>query len=392
MKNAPNDPRYRWFFPFFLGLVLVLALVSPAYAGEEGIRPEASSEEESYQGAVVCPPWSAGLGCTTSGPQDTLWRLAQEGWRPDVDLFPGVRLTDEWFRLPQEKLFYAWVKADKARMYRDPVADEGPQQTVAPGFVYVSYTGTRVFGTQRWALVDNEKGLWMPMSDLEPTQPSTFRGFYFIEPPTRPFGWVVYRGVQPRMGPGWEYPAQDFGLRRYQRIEVLEREERGDEVWYRIGPDMWVPRYVVGIVEPRTSPPPGVPSDRWIEVNVLEQTLSVYENNRLVYATLISSGTGVFFTRVGVFQIYEKKSLETMQGSFLADRSDYYYLEDVPWTMYYDGARAIHGTYWHDNFGFKESRGCVNLSIVDAYWVFQWAQEGDWVYVYDPSGQTPAVD
>ncbi len=390
MKNSPNDPRYRWFFPFFLGLVLALALVSPVHAEEEGVRPEASSEEEPYQGAVVCPPWSAGLGCTASGPQDTLWRLAQEGWRPDVDLFPGVRLTDEWFRLPREKLFYAWVKADKARMYRDPMADEGPQQTVAPGFVYVSYTGTRVFGTQRWALVDDEKGLWIPMSDLEPTQPSTFRGFYFIEPPTRPFGWVVYRGVQPRMGPGWEYPAQDFGLRRYQRIEVLEREERGDEVWYRIGPDMWVPQYVVGIVEPRTSPPPGVPADRWIEINVFEQTLSVYENNRLVYATLISSGTGVFYTRVGVFQIYEKLSLETMRGAFLADRSDFYYLEDVPWTMYYDEARAIHGAYWHDNFGFKESRGCVNLAITDAYWVFQWAREGDWVYVWDPSGQTPA--
>jgi len=179
-----------------------------------------------------------------------------------------------------------------------------------------------------------------------------------VEPPSRPFGWVIYNGVQPRVGPGWGYTAQPYGLRRYQRVDILDRQEVDGEVWYRIG--------------------------------LFEQTLSVYENNRLVYATLISSGTGVFYTRVGVFQIYEKLPLETMRGAFLADRSDFYYLEDVPWTMYYDEARAIHGAYWHDNFGFRESRGCVNLTITDANWVFQWAREGDWVYVWDPSGQTPA--
>jgi lipoprotein-anchoring transpeptidase ErfK/SrfK len=78
-----------------------------------------------------------------------------------------------------------------------------------------------------------------------------------------------------------------------------------------------------------------------------------------------------------------------MRGSFTADRSDYYYLEDVPWTMYFDQQRAMHGTYWHDDFGTPQSRGCVNLSPGDAHWVFEWAEEGDWVHVYDPSGETP---
>ena len=352
--------------------------------------PVSGLEQEPHQGAVLCPPRSLGPGCVSSGPQETLYRMSRLGWRPDVDLFPGIRLTDEWFRLPQDKIFYAWVKADKARMYADPPDAEEPQRTIPPGFVYVSYTRVRTIGTRDWALVDLDRGLWMLMEDLEPARPSTFRGFYFVEPPSRPFGWVIYNGVQPRVGPGWGYAAQPYGLRRYQRVDILDRQEVDGEVWYRIGPDAWIPQYVVGVVEPRTEPPPGVPADRWIEINVFEQTLSVYENNRLVYATLISSGTGVFYTRVGVFQIYEKLPLETMRGAFLADRSDFYYLEDVPWTMYYDEARAIHGAYWHDNFGFRESRGCVNLTITDANWVFQWAREGDWVYVWDPSGQTPA--
>jgi lipoprotein-anchoring transpeptidase ErfK/SrfK len=78
-----------------------------------------------------------------------------------------------------------------------------------------------------------------------------------------------------------------------------------------------------------------------------------------------------------------------MRGAFTADRSDYYYLEDVPWTMYFDQARALHGAYWHNGFGVATSRGCVNLSPGDAQWLFHWAEEGDWVYVWDPSGETP---
>jgi lipoprotein-anchoring transpeptidase ErfK/SrfK len=78
-----------------------------------------------------------------------------------------------------------------------------------------------------------------------------------------------------------------------------------------------------------------------------------------------------------------------MSGATAADRSDYYYLEDVPWTMYYDEARAFHGAYWHNSFGYPRSHGCVNLSLGDSHWLFDWAAVGDYVYVYDPSGRTP---
>ena len=68
---------------------------------------------------------------------------------------------------------------------------------------------------------------------------------------------------------------------------------------------------------------------------------------------------------------------------------DFYYLEDVPWTMYYDEARALHGAYWHNFFGYPQSHGCVNLSDGDAHWLYNWASVGDFVYVFDPSGKTP---
>jgi lipoprotein-anchoring transpeptidase ErfK/SrfK len=117
--------------------------------------------------------------------------------------------------------------------------------------------------------------------------------------------------------------------------------------------------------------------------------MMVYEDGRLLFATLMASGVDPFFTQPGLFTIYEKKPLETMQGAFEADRSDFYYLEDVPWTMYFDQARALHTAYWRTFFGYPQSHGCVNLSPGDAKWVFDWANEGDYVWVHDPSGMTP---
>jgi hypothetical protein len=58
-----------------------------------------------------------------------------------------------------------------------------------------------------------------------------------------------------------------------------------------------------------------------------------------------------------------------------------YELPGVPWTMvFHKTGVALHGTYWHDNFGARMSHGCVNLRSVDAKWLFRWTEP-----VYDPS-------
>ena len=51
----------------------------------------------------------------------------------------------------------------------------------------------------------------------------------------------------------------------------------------------------------------------------------------------------------------------------------YYYLEDVPWTIYFHEGYSIHAAFWHNAFGFQRSHGCVNLSPTDALWFFNWA-------------------
>ena len=52
--------------------------------------------------------------------------------------------------------------------------------------------------------------------------------------------------------------------------------------------------------------------------------------------------------------------------------SAWYYLENVEWTQYFNGAYALHAAYWHNSFAFTRSHGCVNLSILDAQWLFNW--------------------
>jgi len=140
-------------------------------------------------------------------------------------------------------------------------------------------------------------------------------------------------------------------------------------------------------VNPNTTPPAGVKNGRWIDVDLAEQSLAVYDQGKMVYATVVATGAKPLYTRPGVFPIYKKLELETMQGE--RGTPNFYYLENVPWTMYFDKARALHGAYWRARLGYPQSHGCVNLYPGDAHWLFNWAQNGDLVYVHDPTGITP---
>lgn len=219
-----------------------------------------------------------------------------------------------------------------------------------------------------------------------------YQGLTFQTTPKRAFGWIlpINAGTRTKQTPGYEkadYNAHE--LVEYQVVQIYDSQTIGDAVWFLVGPNEWIEQRFIGKVTPNPVPPEGVTNGRWIEVNLFEQTLAVYEQNRLVFATLVASGQEPFYTRPGLFPIYKKLESTPMRGAFEADRSDFYYLEDVPWTMYYDQARALHGAYWRTRFGIPQSHGCVNLSPGDAHWLFNWAQEGDWVYVWDPSGKTP---
>ena len=111
---------------------------------------------------------------------------------------------------------------------------------------------------------------------------------------------------------------------------------------------------------------------KWIEVDLGAQKVYAYEGRRLVRSFVVSTGLPGTPTVTGEFRIWVRTPLQDMSGGSRA-AGDYYYLEDVPWVQYFYQDYSFHGTYWHNNFGRPMSRGCVNMTIEDAKWLFDWA-------------------
>jgi lipoprotein-anchoring transpeptidase ErfK/SrfK len=129
-------------------------------------------------------------------------------------------------------------------------------------------------------------------------------------------------------------------------------------------------------------PPQGLlPGEKWIDVNLTRQTLVAFEEDKPVYATLVSSGKKAkdpndkahdHQTIQGSFRIREKHISTTMDGDGPAPGDMPYSIEDVPYVMYFEGSYALHAAFWHSNFGREQSHGCVNLSPLDAKHLFFW--------------------
>lgn len=114
--------------------------------------------------------------------------------------------------------------------------------------------------------------------------------------------------------------------------------------------------------------------ERWIEVDLSDQKLTAWQGDVPVFETTVSTGKPGFRTLPGEFAVYLKFEKARMRG---VD----YDTPDVPWTMYYDGDFAIHGAYWHNNFGTPVSHGCVNLRVEEAKALYAWASKGTRVVV-----------
>lgn len=128
---------------------------------------------------------------------------------------------------------------------------------------------------------------------------------------------------------------------------------------------------------------------RWIHVNLSQQTLVAYRGDRPLLATLVSSGVKGFEPPLGTFQIHKKYISVTMNGP--DPDKGWYEVEEVPWTMYYWESYAVHGTYWHNEFGKPRSHGCTNVAPADARWLFYWTTPrlpADWHAIEDDGGTT----
>jgi lipoprotein-anchoring transpeptidase ErfK/SrfK len=114
---------------------------------------------------------------------------------------------------------------------------------------------------------------------------------------------------------------------------------------------------------------------KWIEVDLSQQRLYAHEGQTTVLTAVVSTGIPSYPTRTGRFRVYAKYRSTPMSGPG-------YYLPGVPWTMFYSGSFAIHGTYWHHNFGHPMSHGCINMKTSEAKWLYDWAPKGTLVVIH----------
>ncbi len=225
--------------------------------------------------------------------------------------------------------------------------------------------------------VEINPGEWMHERHLTKIDPSYFRGVVITGAPAMPWGWILRTHFASEVPGGAPVQLEERRVGRYSVVNIYAIQVVDGLAWYLVGPYKWVAQTMMGVYSP-IAPPGGVGS-RWVGIDLYEQVLIAYEGGTPVFATLISSGLPGWDTRAGVFNVYGRQINAPMSGA--EGRDDAYRLENVPYAMYFDGDISLHGTYWHNGFGYRQSHGCVNLTVSDAAWLWDWLGNGS-VYVY----------
>ena len=219
-------------------------------------------------------------------------------------------------------------------------------------------------------------------------------------------GWwgATTSDANVRAGPTTEAPVVGH-LPGGNLVKVLTEspgeDVQGSPTWYRIDGG----RYAGGFIhsslikratqpQANTTPPSdGASSARWIVVDRAHHSLTLVDNGQPTFVTYVALGVAGRDTPAGTYSTWGKYRADDMTSASVADPGGYYDLPNVPDTQYYkDGGFAIHGTYWHDEFGTDQSHGCVNVTWTDGRYLFeQTLPRVDAGGMTAPTGQ-PATD
>jgi hypothetical protein len=160
--------------------------------------------------------------------------------------------------------------------------------------------------------------------------------------------------------------------------------------WYGLTDDRLRLQYYIPASHMRPIPPdelkaisPRVPPEnKRIVLSIAEQCLYAYEYDREVFRATVSTGipsrgpspNGIpSDTPIGNFHISRKTPSRHMGDGNLTSDLEAYELPGVPWVSYFQSyGIGFHGTYWHNNFGWPMSHGCVNMRNEDARWIYRW--------------------
>jgi lipoprotein-anchoring transpeptidase ErfK/SrfK len=253
--------------------------------------------------------------------------------------------------------------------------DDAPDQDLEPGFAVVIVEERTAHG-ERWGRT--KKGRWVAMRELVPARPNLFHGQLLEGDGALDRAWVTSDKANVYAA---DKPGKPAGLRvRFEPVRVYEERPGKDGGMVRVSADSDSPAWLRArdVARPRAAAPPPVVNveagERWIDVELASQTLIAYAGARPVFATIVSTGKGPpgseLATRPGTFRIWVKVFTTKMDNLDNEDVERHYAIEDVPWVQFFDKAIALHGAFWHHDFGRVHSHGCVNLAPLDARWLF----------------------
>lgn len=239
-----------------------------------------------------------------------------------------------------------------------------------------------------------------PTSKVKPDSGSPFHGIELgpgVKAPPLPFAWVRVSDVKAyKLVDG--KPREKGALEKRSIVLLTGKKTAGpDDDYWELSNGQYIRAAHASVV----APPPEWPEaakkgQKWIDVSIVNQTLVLYEGQKPVYATMVSTGRDklgdpktTHSTVRGTFTIKSKHVTATMDsneglGGKKAKEKDpeygvtkrrgegQFWLRDVPYVQYFEKGYALHVAYWHDVFGLARSHGCINLSPIDGKIVFAW--------------------
>lgn len=223
----------------------------------------------------------------------------------------------------------------------------------------------------------------VPADRVRQFRPSRFRGTKLGGDVKLPIAFMRVRArPQYRLqGDALVATGESWPVRTFVALTGDERQHDG-ETYLEVTGGLYIAASDATVIRDYGKRPFGVrEGEKWIIVSIREGTLIAYDDLTPVYATLMSPGQGGVprrggdlvkdsTTPLGTYRLTFKDRAATMSPEFGEDRK--FWIADVPFTQYFSPPFALHGAYWHEKFGELMSGGCVNVSPIDAHWLFGW--------------------
>jgi hypothetical protein len=237
------------------------------------------------------------------------------------------------------------------------------------------------FGWNDRAWYKTTGGLVAPADRMYVVKPPTTQGMDFPEGVSQ-LGFVTAaHGTKYELDGEKKTLKPIGGVARFTPVGLTGATMTQAGTVFRQTSEGWWMKAVEGTyTEPGPRPADLGPNEKWIDVNLTRKTMVALEGDKPVFAALISPGKKSkdkekdHSTVEGTFRIREKHIAVTMDGDGKAASDLPYSIEDVPYVEYFEGSYALHGAFWHNNFGHEMSHGCVNLAPLDAKKLFFWSE------------------